>query len=145
MAVDRAIRFGAADEPRPVEPRKRPDRRAAHQWRRIAEQPFGFAGEIGIVRVADGDQYVAYEPSAAGSLDGGLAEQRAERRVVEPRQLGERRRLQRRTRGELCLAPGARELVPRTHREAIITAINAVAHQRTQIARDRALMLDCQV
>ena len=55
---------------------------------------------------------------------------------------GARKRLARR---KLRLAPGLRELVPRAHRETIVAAIDAVAHQRAQLARDRTLVLDRQV
>ena len=78
-------------------------------------------------------------------LTGGLGEQRAERRVVEPRELGERGALQLVARGELRLAAGLRELVPRADRQAIVAAVDAVADRGAQLARDRALVLDGEV
>ena len=48
-------------------------------------------------------------------------------------------------RGELRLAALHRELVPRTDGETIVAAIDAVAHQRPQFARDRTLVLDGQI
>ena len=81
-------------------------------------------------RVADRDQHIAHEAVAPGALDRRFGKQRAERRIVEPRQLGELRRAQGLARRELRLAPGLRELVPRTHRETIVAAVDAVAHQR---------------
>ena len=41
--------------------------------------------------------------------------------------------------------PGLREFVPRTDREAIVAAIDAVADQRPQLARDRAFVLDGEI
>ena len=46
--------------------------------------------ERSIAGIADGDQHIAHEAVAAGALDRGLGEQRAELRVVEARKLGER-------------------------------------------------------
>src|SRR6266852_1804857 len=54
-------------------------------------------------------------------------------------------RMKRLARRELGLASLLRELVPRTHRQAIVAAVDAVAHRRAQLARDRALVLDRQV
>ena len=55
------------------------------------------------------------------------------------------RRPQRVARGELRLAAGLRELVPRAHRQAIVAAVDAVAHRGAQLARDRALVLDGEI
>ena len=46
---------------------------------------------------------------------------------------------------KLRLAAGLRELVPRTNRKAVIAAVNAVAHLRAQLARDRAFVLDGEI
>ena len=48
-------------------------------------------------------------------------------------------------RGEFCLVPGLRELVPGAHREAIVAAIDAVADGFAKFARDRALVLDGEI
>ena len=137
--------FAAAFKPRAVEPAERPHRGAAHQRRGIAEQPLGLAGKACVAGIADRDQHIAHETVAADALDRALGEQRAEAGVVEPRQFGERRRAQRLARLELRLAAGLGELVPRTDREAIVAAVDAVAHQRAQFARDRALVLDGEI
>ena len=47
-----------------------------------------------IAAVADGDQHIAQEAVAADALDRRFAEQGAERRIVQPRQLGQARRRQ---------------------------------------------------
>ena len=72
------------------EPPERPHRGAAHQRRGIGEQPLGLGRERGIAGIADRDQHVAHEAVAAGALDRRFREQRAEGRVVEPREIGER-------------------------------------------------------
>ena len=74
-----------------------------------------------------------------------LAKQRAEGGVVERAPVGQLRRTQGLARGKLGLAAGLRELVPRTDGEAVVAAIDAVAHRRAQLARDRALVLDGEV
>jgi hypothetical protein len=60
-------------------------------------------------------------------FDRRFRKQRAERGVVEPRQLGKRRRLQFRTCGQLCFAAFLRKFVPRAHGETIVAAIDAIA------------------
>ena len=132
-------------KPRRIEPPERPDGGAAHQRRGIVEQPLGLRRERALAAIADRDQHIAHEAVAPGALHRRFGEQRAERRIVEPRELGEPRRAQRLARRKLRLAPGLRELVPRADREAIVAAIDAVAHQRAQLARDRTLVLDRQV
>ena len=57
----------------------------------------------------------------------------------------ERGRAQRVARGELGLAAGDRELVPRADGEAIVAAIDAVAHRGAKFARDRAFVLDGEI
>ena len=95
--------------------------------------------------VADRDQHIADETVAADALDRRFCKQRAKRRVVEPREIGELRRAQFFARGEFGLAPGLRELVPRAHREAIVAAIDAVADRFAEFVRDRALVLDGEI
>src|SRR5262249_67664 len=50
-----------------------------------------------------------------------------------------------RARREFGLVTGLCVFVPRTHRETIVTAIDAIAHERTQLARDRTLVLDGEI
>ena len=57
----------------------------------------------------------------------------------------ERRRLQIIPRLKLRLARSLRKLVPWAHGEAVVAAIDAVAHGRAEFMRDRALMLDGEV
>ena len=95
--------------------------------------------------IADRDQHIAHEACAADALDRAFAEQRAEAGVVELHQFGKARRLQYGTRRKLRFAPGLREFVPRANRQAIVAAVDAIADQRAQRARDRALVLDGQI
>jgi hypothetical protein len=62
-----------------------------------------FARERGVLGIADGDQHVADEAVAADALDGRAGEQAPEGGIVEPRQLGEPRRIQLVARLELGL------------------------------------------
>src|SRR5262249_60426701 len=48
-------------------------------------------------------------------------------------------------RGELRLAANLRVFVPGAHREAVVAAVDAVTHEGTQLAWDRALVLDGEV
>src|ERR1700730_1013683 len=61
------------------------------------------------------------------------------------RKLGKRGRAVLVAGGELHLAPGLREFVPRARREAVVAAVDAVADERAQLARDRALVLDGEI
>ena len=79
--------LSARSSSRAIEPRERPDRGAPHQRRGIVEQALGLGRQRGFAGVADRDQHIAHEPLAADALDGALAEQRAERRIVEPGQI----------------------------------------------------------
>ena len=60
-------------------------------------------------------------------------------------ELGQRRCDQVLARLQLHLVGGLRVLVPRADGEAVVAAVDPVAHQRPQLARDRALVLDGQV
>src|SRR6202035_3421081 len=48
-------------------------------------------------------------------------------------------------RGEFGLIPLLGELVPRTHRKAIVAAIDTVAYRFAEFVRDRPLVLDGQI
>ena len=112
----------------PIETAERPHRGAANQRRGIAEQSLGFAGKACVSGIADRDQHVAQKAVAADALDRAFGEQRAEAGIVEPRQFGKLRRAQHLARLKLHLAAGLGEFVPRTHRETIVAAVDAVAH-----------------
>ena len=68
-----------------------PDRHGAHQRRGIAEQRLDARQQGSVARVAGGDQHVAHEAVAARALDRRAGKARAESRIVEREQLGERR------------------------------------------------------
>ena len=103
------------------------------------------AASARIAAVADRDQDVAQEAVAADALDRRAGEARAKARVVEPRELGQRRRAQIVPRGELRLGRAARELVPRADREAVVAAEDAIADRPAELARDVARVLDREV
>ena len=112
-------------------PRQRPDRHArapAAPRRRAAARPR--RARPGIAAVADRDQHVAHEPVAADALDRAAGEPAPEGRIVERGQLGQWRATQVLARLQLQLGRGLGELVPRADGEAIVAAIDAVAHQR---------------
>src|SRR5260370_33383734 len=94
---DLGIGFGGAKfclasfRSRGVETAERPYRGAATQWRSIAEQSLGFAGEANVFGIADRDQHVAQKAVAANALDCAFRKQRTEAGVVEPRQFGQLR------------------------------------------------------
>src|SRR5215472_296685 len=140
-----AARLGTGAKPFGSNPAKRPNRGTTHQWRFIVEQSLGFHRKTGIAGIADCDEYVAHEARAADALDRALGKQSAECGVVEPGQIGELRGAQRLPRGEFYFVAGHRELVPRTDRQAIVAAIDAIAHQRPKFARDLALVFDGEV
>ena len=79
------------------------------------------------------------------ALDRAAGEAGAERRVVEAGEFGERRSVEVGARGKLRLAPGMSEFVPRADGQAVVAAVDAIADRGSQLARDRALMLDRQV
>src|ERR1700733_8792944 len=139
-----AIARGAG-KPRRVEPAKRPNRRAAHKRRRIIQQSFGLVRKAFVSGITDRDQNIADEAGAADTFDRALDEQCAERRVIEPRQVGEARRAQFLSRRELHLATGNRKFVPRTYRQTIVATIDAIADRRAQLTRNGALMLDREI
>ena len=79
-------------------------------------------------------------------LDRRAGENFPERRIVEREQIGKTRRRKLGPRHEGAVrAPRIGEAVPRAHREAIVAAVDAVAHRRAELVRDRAVMLDRQV
>ena len=110
------------------EPGGRPDRHGAHQRRGVREQPPGGRPDRRIAAIADGDQHVADEAIAPDPLDRAAGEDRPEGAVVEPGEVGEpwRRQLRARQEGVLLRAPCV--LVPRADGEAVVAAVDAVAH-----------------
>ena len=119
--------------------------RAAHDRAWIGEQALGLACQRGVVRVADRNQHVADEAVAADALDRRFRKQAAKRRIVEPRQRRKFGRTQRLAGRELRLMSGLRKLVPRADREAVVTAIDAIADGFAKFAWDRPLVLDGEI
>ena len=81
----------------------------------------------------------------ADALDRTAGEMSAETRLVEPGEIGERRRREIGARAQLRLTAEAGEFVPRADGETIVAAIDAIAHRRAKLGRDMALVLDRQV
>ena len=103
------------------------------------------AASAGVARVARRVQAVAQEPRAADSLDGALAEQGAEGGVVEPQELGEWRGAQFGAGVERRLRGAYRELVPGAGGQAVVAAVDAVAHGRPELLRPRPGVLDGEI
>ncbi len=122
-----------------------PDCSAANQRRRIIEEKARVIRKRWIATIADGDQNIAQESRASNAFDGRFSEQRAECRIVQPNQFRQARRGQFFARPQIHLPGALREFVPRTHRQAIVAAINAVAHLHAELARDGALILDGEI
>src|SRR6185369_17880867 len=81
----------------------------------------------------------------ADALDGRAREEAAEAGVVEGGELGQGRGFQLRALAEVGLVRRFGELVPGADGEAVVAAIDAIAHERAQLARDRPLMLDGEI
>ena len=117
------------------QPRQRPDRRAAHQRRRVVQQPLRLDGQRRVAGVADGVEHVAHEAVAADALDRALARTaRGRPASSSAREVGQGRRASARRGRPASLSravPG--ELVPRTDRQAVVAAVDAVAEGRRGI------------
>ena len=101
--------------------------------------------QLGAAAIADGDQHIAQEARAADALDGRAGEEAPEAGVVEGGELGQGWGFQLRALAEIGLLRRLGEFVPGADGEAIVAAIDAVAHERAQLARDRPLMLDGEI
>ena len=124
---------------------QRPHRGAAHQRACVVEQPLGLRCQRRIAGVADRDQHIANEAVAADALDRRFREQRAKRRVVEPRQSASSGARNASRAASFASRPSLRELVPRADRKAIVAAIDAVADGFAEFVRDRSLVLDREI
>ena len=137
---------GQRREPRRIEPAERPHRGAANQRRAhrpAAARPAGASAGSPELPIAIStlrtkrSRPVRFTAVLANSARNAASSSRA-----SSASFGARSHV---ARGELGLAAGLRELVPRADREAIVAAVDAVADQRAQLARDRALVLDGEV
>src|SRR5690606_14527550 len=95
--------------------------------------------------IADGDEHVAQEARDADTLDRRAGEARTEAGIIEPGEFGEAGRREVGPRPQLHLMRRRGELVPGADREAVVAAVDAVAHGDPELMRDRALMLDIEV
>ena len=98
-----------------------------------------------IAGIADRDDHIAQEARMADALDRTAGEMSAETRFVEPGEIGERRRREIGAGLQLRLAAEAGEFVPRADGEAIVAAVDAIAHRGAELGRDMALVLDRQI
>src|SRR5690606_13878552 len=119
------------------QPRQRPYRRAPYERRSIAQKPFAGRYELYPARVAGGDQHIADETVAADTLDWRTGKEGAEGRIVELQQVRKGRRLQVLPCLEFRLGSLPGEFVPRADCQAIVAAIDAVAHLPAQFKRYR--------
>ena len=121
-------------------PRQRPDRSTPHQRRRIAEQPLGHRQRaLGSPLLPIAISTLRTNRSRPMRLTG-LPAKRCRKPASSRRsELGQRRGDQVLARLQLHLVRRLRELVPRADGEAVVAAIDPVAHQRPQLARDRPL------
>jgi len=113
-----------------------PDRRAAHQRRGVVQARLGRRHQGGIAAVAQGVEHIADETVAPDALDRTLGEQGAEGRIVEPGKVGEQRPAQGVAGVEAGLAGDRRELVPGADGQAIVAAVDAVAHRNPKFHRE---------
>src|SRR5690349_11054418 len=120
--------------------------------RRLGNDRAGITGQMGrdrlqrqIPGVADGNQHVAHEAVAADALDCRPAEHVAESRIVQPCQLHQPRRRDIGWCTQLFMRCRPGETVPWADCQAVITTVYAIAHQRSQLMRDRSWMLDREI
>src|SRR5690606_24439870 len=81
----------------------------------------------------------------ANALGRGAGEKGAESGIIERHEICQRGAIKFGARTKLGFAAHRGELVPWADGEAIIAAIDAVAHGAAELARDRALMLDAVI
>ena len=96
-------------------------------------------------RVADRDKNVSDEAVAANSLDRRAGEGGPERTIIQRNKVTQMGGREVRSRYDLRMRGGMSKPVPGTNGEAVIATIYSVAHQRSELVRYRAGMLDCQV
>ena len=120
--------------------------RAARAPPRLVRQRASPLGSAPDRRVADGVEHVAHEAVAADALDRALGEERAEGRVVQRGELGQRRAAAAPSRACSAVSrPSCGELVPGADRQAVVAAVDAVAERGAVALRDRPGVLDGQV
>jgi hypothetical protein len=111
----------------------------------IAPKPLGMWPQCLIPRVADRDKNVSDEAVAANSLDRRAGEGGPERTIIQRNEVTQMGGREVRSRYDLRMRGGMSKAVPGTNGEAVIATIYSVAHQRSELVRYRAGMLDCQV
>ena len=122
-----------------------PDGHGADEGGGVGEEALGFGCEGRIAGIADRDHDVADEAVTSGALDRRIAKQVAEGGIVETRQVFETRRGQFGAGVKLRLARHGCKAVPWAHREAIVAAIDAIAHRHAEFARNVSLVLDGEI
>ncbi len=148
LATDRFLQGRRAGE---IQPRQRPDRRAPHhrsgssRCGRTASTSPALPAASSPVALPAAISTLRMKRFRPVRLIGEPGELGTEGRVVEREQIDERRRLQIRARPQLRLPRLMRELVPGADRQAIVAAVDSVAHQRPQPPVDRAFVLDGEV
>lgn len=100
---------------------------------------------VGGAGVAKGDADVAEEAGAFGALDGGFAEEAAEFEVAESEEVAQAVVENGLSGVELGFLRDFCEAVPRADGEAVVAAVDAVAHHGAEFEGDGAFVLDCEV
>ena len=110
---------------------------------RVTKSGLGMGDKAGIAGIADGIKHIAHKAVPPDPFDRAARKPRPKGGIVKGRKLcqGWRSVL-----GRIAyIARGLRKLVPRAHRKAIVTAIDAVAHQGAQFGVHRAMMFNREV
>ena len=98
-----------------------------------------------IATVTHGYEHVAHEPVTPRSLDRCASKPRPELRVVKSEQFAKRWIVGFLSCSKPCFARSGGKLVPRAHRQAVITPENAVGDGAAVGARDMTFVFDRQV
>src|SRR5438046_1261933 len=88
---------------------------------------------------------IAQPALVADAVDGRATHALLELRRAPAEQLRQRRRIQAMAHLEIRVRGRARELVPRTHQLAVVTAVDAIADRLAQLNRNGAVVLDGEV
>ena len=111
----------------------------------VVTQALGDGPQRGHPAVTNRNQHIADKARAANALEGGAREQRPK---VSLSQGGEVRQAgggEFNARVKPVVGCWRGKAIPRTHRHAVITAIDPIAHQGPQVVGDRARVFDGQV
>ena len=127
-----------------LDPLDGPYRVLGNQRLRVAGSSLERGQVAAVADISERDTDIAQESAALDTFDGRPAKKRAELHIVE-REIIAQRHPSRGRGGETGFTRNGGEAVPGTRLEAIVTSINSIANERSQLERDRAFKLDRQV